>query len=750
MVLFHQDPSTHDGRRYECMACQNSRNRRSRALRGRSIYGRSPHWGVSGIALLLVLALVGIARAQYTAIPNFTGQTAGQQFRNAINNKFSGADTSSPQLVHLYFYQLPATVTNGVMYYINDGSITSPCAGGGTGAVATGVNGVWNCASSAGALEGFEPANLLPAQTGAYNAHGFKYQNLGAPTTTGDALSEGTPIGAITPAAATFSSITGGASTATMQGVTVNGRIPPSGFAGADLFAKIQAAEAYCAASYNACDIDVNGTYLTDKSANATTRIVISVPTHLHLSGSLLYNGAGNAAGAIEFAAGSDGSEMDCSVSGMAQNDPLYNYGLGGSNNYTRNTACDLTAEFSSGTGNPVIVIDPTVSRVRIHDMNVQGDSTVTTGLINNGADGNIIERVSFSHVRNGGTPSNPTGAAMDNEASTSPQNGTVIRQNVVLGWTKGLIVQRTGGGNVGVDIENNVFALTGGQQMFVNNLQATRIIGNQFLSMIPAVDNVAKIEFGAGTNQNILFQDNHSECDNQGTKNGIVELQIDAGTYRSNSFINNSMHGNGGCNALSTHDPDHIIDWAATTGWNNVISGNDFAQSLHGVIHLAAGSPVAVQMNHVTDPIHGETACTAEPGPGDGCLLNSGSALPTLGQGSAPLHYAGYLGAFNLGASTLLQDCTTMQNSGALTLLTLTTDLDGTTCATAPTYNVRNNTQAVLGTGKAAGTTSGQVTQAETLTYSAGDQICLVRTVAGASCGNADFGVSAQSLRID
>jgi hypothetical protein len=52
---------------------------------------------------------------------------------------------SSRQLVHLNFAQLPATVTNGQMYYVNDGAPGTPCSGGGNGAVAVGDGGVWSC-----------------------------------------------------------------------------------------------------------------------------------------------------------------------------------------------------------------------------------------------------------------------------------------------------------------------------------------------------------------------------------------------------------------------------------------------------------------------------------------------------------------------------------------------------------------------------------------------------------------------------
>jgi hypothetical protein len=116
----------------------------------RTLSGAAPPLPLSGgeilaaIILLISLAATG-AFAQYSPIPNYTGILAGQQFRNAINGMFSGSTQSSPQLVHLYSYQLPSTVVNGQLYYVNDGAPGNPCKAGGSGAVAMGVNGKWVC-----------------------------------------------------------------------------------------------------------------------------------------------------------------------------------------------------------------------------------------------------------------------------------------------------------------------------------------------------------------------------------------------------------------------------------------------------------------------------------------------------------------------------------------------------------------------------------------------------------------------------
>src|SRR5579872_4350672 len=82
-----------------------------------------------------------------------------------------------------------------------------------------------------------QPINALPAQSGNYNAQNFKVQGLAAPGATGDALSEGNPIGAVSPAAVSSSSgalngtvgattpNTGSFTTLTSTGGAVNGTI---------------------------------------------------------------------------------------------------------------------------------------------------------------------------------------------------------------------------------------------------------------------------------------------------------------------------------------------------------------------------------------------------------------------------------------------------------------------------------------------------------------------------------------------
>jgi Pectate lyase superfamily protein/Concanavalin A-like lectin/glucanases superfamily len=116
----------------------------------------------------------------YQPIPNFTGVGAGLQFRQAINDRFSGAQPILPLVVGPSFANLPAE-QDGVMLYCKDCKRATPCVSGGSGAWALGTRGQWSCAS--GALE----ASL--------NANGNKITSLANGTVTGDALAFGQTSG---------------------------------------------------------------------------------------------------------------------------------------------------------------------------------------------------------------------------------------------------------------------------------------------------------------------------------------------------------------------------------------------------------------------------------------------------------------------------------------------------------------------------------------------------------------------------
>jgi hypothetical protein len=112
----------------------------------------------------------------YKPIPNFTGVGAGLQFREAINDRFSGAQPMAPEFVAPSFANLPAE-QDGALLYCKDCRRSTPCVSGGSGAWALGTRGNWSC--STGALE----ASL--------NANGNKLIALGNGTATGDSLAFG-------------------------------------------------------------------------------------------------------------------------------------------------------------------------------------------------------------------------------------------------------------------------------------------------------------------------------------------------------------------------------------------------------------------------------------------------------------------------------------------------------------------------------------------------------------------------------
>jgi len=101
-------------------------------------------------SLLALAAMAGSAAAQYQPIPNFTGIGAGFNFRQAINQHLSGAQSIAPQIVGLPFASLP-TEQDGLLLWCKDCQATAPCIAAGAGAWAMGSRGTWTCA--AGPLE---------------------------------------------------------------------------------------------------------------------------------------------------------------------------------------------------------------------------------------------------------------------------------------------------------------------------------------------------------------------------------------------------------------------------------------------------------------------------------------------------------------------------------------------------------------------------------------------------------------------
>src|ERR1700722_800456 len=75
----------------------------------------------------------------YIPIPNFTGTDAGLDFRNAINDRFSGAQSIAPRVGNVTFANL-GPEQNGSVLYCTDCRPTLVCSGGGSGAWASGNN----------------------------------------------------------------------------------------------------------------------------------------------------------------------------------------------------------------------------------------------------------------------------------------------------------------------------------------------------------------------------------------------------------------------------------------------------------------------------------------------------------------------------------------------------------------------------------------------------------------------------------
>jgi hypothetical protein len=144
-------------------------------------------WPVLSASAFALFASHSIATAQnlpppgaYSPIPNFTGVGAGLQFREAINNRFSGTQPILPFVVGPTFANLPPE-QDGLILYCKDCKQATPCVGGGSGAWARGDRGEWYCAI--GALE----TNL--------NANGNKVTSLANATNAGDAISFGQTSG---------------------------------------------------------------------------------------------------------------------------------------------------------------------------------------------------------------------------------------------------------------------------------------------------------------------------------------------------------------------------------------------------------------------------------------------------------------------------------------------------------------------------------------------------------------------------
>jgi len=131
----------------------------------------------------MVIGAATAAHAQFRAIPNYIGVGAGLQFRNDINNHFSGGAPITPRIASVLFAQLQ-TELEGQEYWCSDCQQTNPCLGTGSGALALGSHGQLSCTSGATLPNGFPLGLDVSAGT-------HRIKNLAVNSSTGDALSQG-------------------------------------------------------------------------------------------------------------------------------------------------------------------------------------------------------------------------------------------------------------------------------------------------------------------------------------------------------------------------------------------------------------------------------------------------------------------------------------------------------------------------------------------------------------------------------
>jgi len=115
--------------------------------------------------ILLVASAQALAQnlpppGAYQPIPNFTGVGAGLQFREAINDRFSGAQPIAPSIASPAFANLPPE-QDGMLLFCKDCGSATPCASGGSGAFAFGQGGLWSCAGAATAWPASLTQNLF-------------------------------------------------------------------------------------------------------------------------------------------------------------------------------------------------------------------------------------------------------------------------------------------------------------------------------------------------------------------------------------------------------------------------------------------------------------------------------------------------------------------------------------------------------------------------------------------------------------
>lgn len=90
----------------------------------------------------------------------------------SVMGQSGNTDPYARRLPPIPFASLPSSAPDGRMYYVTDGSATSPCTGSGTGAFATRVNGAWNCSNGGSTLPGGSSGDIQYNNSGAFGGIG--------------------------------------------------------------------------------------------------------------------------------------------------------------------------------------------------------------------------------------------------------------------------------------------------------------------------------------------------------------------------------------------------------------------------------------------------------------------------------------------------------------------------------------------------------------------------------------------------
>jgi hypothetical protein len=307
-------------------------------------------------------------------------------------------------------------------------------------------------------------------------------------------------------------------------------------------------------------------------------------------------------------------------------------------------------------------------------------------------------------------------------------------------------IVGATGGNLVGGHYEINGCGTTGaraGQDLFFNASSDVTVTGTDFNDS--ASTSYVAANLGAGTDTDIQFYGTQFD----GPSSGSLAAGILLGSQSGNTVVGYTTNGN-----------------APTSPVDQYGSAQNFVMAQPSQALIAPGGvtvgTAGAEISSIDGSGNGTFPTLKLPGSSSGhatIQAPAAAGTPTLttptntgvlvanssGVAEETLSISGALGGLtSTAAATLLQTCDVVVSAGHFTTLVITTDLNGSTCTTAPTFNVRDDTASTTGTAKAGGTSAGQVSQAQTLTFAAGDRVCIVRTANGGTCTAPFFGVSA------